>query len=489
MGARRGSLTIGVYGDLISSLEEREIAYCVLKGTHHLAERLEGHGDLDLLTDPSHLAEMWVTLLELGFKPARRLVAPQAPAQWHYFRPGVAGGWGHIHLHSAVVCSEQLRTSHLLPSMTQAYLTRSGHVDGVRVPDPGAEYAHLILKVFVRFASIPDLALLLTGRWNPWPEIAAVRSRSGIVDAIQVLDEAGIEVSPRVLTRCDRALARGRLTVGAIFLGLAVRRGLADSRVSSWPRRLFDYVRIGVERLGRAFHGRGYRVPRHGGMIAAVVGPDAVGKSTVVSGLASRFATVYRVSVLHGGKPAVTWRTLPLRIARNLWRLVRRRSDSSAGAAASSASDRPSLVQALNAWALAMERRATLAKATREAARGSLVLFDRYPSQVRGGMDGPRLSALSTASGVGRWLSDKESEIYAGFIPPDLVIRLSAPVADLLDRDATRTKPDGDSYLRLRASPEAGWGMDRECRVVDLTTTDTPDVVQDRVVAEIWKVF
>lgn len=489
MGARRVSSQIGVYADLLAALDERGMLYCVLKNTHKLPETLDGRGDLDLLTVPADLADMGQTLLELGFKPARTLAGPSAPAQWHYFRPRLGGGWDHVHLHSAVVCSEQLRTSHLLSSMTQSYLAHSHHVDGIRLPEPGAEYAHLILKVFNRYASVPDLILLATGRWDPWPEIAAVRSRAAVAEASQVLSKSGIELSPRLLEGCDQVLARGRLSPRGVFLGWLVRRRLASWRVASRAERLGDYSRIGAERVRRKLNGRTSRVSRYGGLVVAVVGPDAVGKSTLVSGLASRFAAVYRVRVLHGGKPAGTWRTLPLRIARDLWRLLRSESGSSAVGSAPSDSERPSLAQAINAWALAIDRRATLAKATREAAGGSLVLFDRYPSQVPGGMDGPRLRALTDTRGVRGWLSQREAEIYSRFVPPDLVIRLSAPVSELLARDGSRDRPDGDGYLRLRASPDAGWGMERECRLVDLVTTTTPQEVQDRAVAEIWKVF
>lgn len=488
MGASRASPQTGVYADLFSYLEQRGIPYCVLKGTHELSETLEGRGDLDLLTPPADLADIGQALLALGFKPARSLAGPSAPAQWHYFRPRPGGGWDHVHLHSAVVCSEQLRTSHLLSSMTPVYLAHSEQVNGVRVPEPGAEYGHLMLKVFNRFASLPDLALFASGRWDPWPEIAVIRSRATVDEAAQILDEAGIELSAGLLRRCDRALARGRLTPSAILLGWLVRRRLAPLRVSSWIERLVDYFRIGGERVRRKWSRRTSRVSRYGGVVVAVVGPDAVGKSTLVSRLATRFGEVYRVSVFHGGKPAPTLRTLPLRMARNWWRLVRRTPQPSVGFTSSSTTELPSLAQAVNAWALALDRRAVLAEATREAARGTLVLFDRYPSQVAGGMDGPRLAAISEG-GVRGWLSQREAEIYDAFIPPDLVIRLSAPVSELLARDGTRTRPDGTDYLLSRASAVASWDMDRECRVVELTTTASPDEVQEGAVAAVWKVF
>lgn len=477
----------GAYHDLLALLEERKVDYCLLKGTNRLSTTLEGNGDLDLLVDPMHLAKMAAVLLALGFKPSRSLLKVPAPAQWHYFRPGVSGAWDHVHLHSSVLCSEQLRASHVLASMTPVYLAHSEYRDGIRLPRPAAEYAHLLLKVYNRFASLPDLALLAMGRWEPWPEIAAVRAGADVQEAAAVIHEAGLDLSPRLLSSCDAALARGRLTARAVSLGLAVRRRLGALRVGSRPDRLLDYSRVLKHRIRRLWDGGKGRASRYGGLVAAVVGPDAVGKSTLVAALSDRFAEVYRVKVYHGGKPGPTVKTLPFRVARRISRLARRASPSHGGS--SVGPERLSLRHAINAWALAIDRRATLLEAQRQAALGALVVFDRYPSQVPGGMDGPRLAALSGAPGLRGWLSVREAAIYAGFTPPDLVLRLTAPVSELLARDGHRRQPDGDEYLRQRAAPDAGWDMVRQYRQVEIDSSSGPEAVRERALAEIWSIF
>lgn len=489
MGAeqRVSSYPGGVYRDLILLLEKRGVDFCLLKGTSNLAAIMEGKGDLDLLVHPSHVPEMANSLLEVGFKPARSLVRVPTPAQWHYFRPRRGGGWDHVHLHSAVLCTEQLRTSHLLTSMTEVYLAHSEYRNGIRVPGAGAEYAHLLLKVFNRFASLPDLALLITGRWSPWQEIAAVRARATVHEAAGVLHEAGLALSPDLLSRCDSALAWGRLTPGAIRLGRSVRRRLRPHQLGTRGDWLLDYGRIITNRIGRTWDGGRRRVSRYGGAITAVVGPDAVGKSTAVGAVHDRFAEAFRVKVYHAGKPGPTLKTLPVRIARGIWRLTQRRQSS--GTTSAGSLERPSLPHALNAWVVALERRAIVLKAHRQAARGAMVIFDRFPSQVPGGMDGPRLAALSGAPGLRGWLSAREADIYAELSPPHLVLLLTAPVAELLARDGARAKPDGDDYLRQRAVPEAGWGMTRCTRQVEIDSSPGAEAVTERAVDEMWEIF
>jgi len=94
-------------------------------------------------------------------------------------------------------------------------------------------------------------------------------------------------------------------------------------------------------------------------------------------------------------------------------------------------------------------------KIFRKAARGAIIICDRYPSNVVGTADSPRLdesNEMGVWSHIYRIMVRIERKIYASIPTPDYVIRLSVPLEVALSRNEQRRKKgnESDEYVRRR---------------------------------------
>ncbi len=206
-----------------------------------------------------------------------------------------------------------------------------------------------------------------------------------------------------------------------------------------------------------------------GGALIAVVGSDGAGKSTVLSQCERWLSGVFHVRKVHAGKPPTTWLTFPCSLALALFRGVRRWRSSRAQPAADSTvhfaseSGEASLAYALRAVILAWERRQLLVRCGRLAAKGRLVLCDRYPSDTSGAMDSPRLCVSLDRRGgfaaIRNGLARIEARLYRQIPPPDVVLRLSVSLdtAKQRNRDRPQSERDDEGFIEFRHRHNVPW--------------------------------
>jgi len=207
--------------------------------------------------------------------------------------------------------------------------------------------------------------------------------------------------------------------------------------------RLRRVLLLLVKRLGH----RKDLVLQTGGMIVALVGPKASGKSTISHELATRLGLHLDVLRIHAGKPPATMLTVLPRVLVPAARLLfskerageyekpeRRREQ------------RYSLLYILRMTLLAYDRRKLLGRALRAATAGSVVISDRYPSENVGAIDSCCFDEAALAqctSPLKRWLMNRERALYRGLPRPGLLLCLQAPLQTTIERDALRLKPGG----------------------------------------------
>jgi len=224
-----------------------------------------------------------------------------------------------------------------------------------------------------------------------------------------------------------------------------------------------------------------------GGVLIAVVGSDGTGKSTVLSHCERWLNGVFHVEKVHAGKPPATWLTFPCSVALALYRRARqRRRTPSEGRPAA---DIPtvsgpdlvdaSLVYALRAVILAWERRQLLVRCGRLAAKGRLVLCDRYPSDTLGAMDSPRLCVGPNRKGlfaaVRNGLARIEMRLYRQIPPPDVVLRLSVSLdtAKQRNRDRPEAQRDDEAFVESRHRHNVPWRKSGTRNVHDIVGDGT----------------
>lgn len=200
--------------------------------------------------------------------------------------------------------------------------------------------------------------------------------------------------------------------------------------------------------------------PASRGAVIAFVGSEAAGKTTIVGAVHDWLRDAFEVQVIHAGKPPRTRLTAVPHLLLPGLRILFPNDRSTIVQARYEKADEGvhkaySLLFALRAVMLAYERRALLAHASAAAARGAVVLSDRYPSSGSGTADGPQMADRPAPTGrisLRRALCRLESRVYRRIPGPDLVIELTSPLEVTLARNAARAKREPEDYVRLRHS-------------------------------------
>jgi thymidylate kinase len=166
-----------------------------------------------------------------------------------------------------------------------------------------------------------------------------------------------------------------------------------------------------------------------GGALIAVVGGDGAGKSTAVDGLTAWLGGPFRVRTLHLGKPPRSVTSAAVKAVLVVGRrtgLVRRPWLPNYPTTAEHRGEPPGVGWLLWQLVTARDRRRHHRRARRLAARGTLVVCDRFPLPQITLMDGSRTRWVRRArlSRLAARLVDAEQRCYAEMTAPDIVLVL-----------------------------------------------------------------
>ncbi len=397
--------------DAFRALDDASVTWCLLRG-----EPGGEGGDVDLLVERRHRDRALTALRSVGFAPV-----PSLGRGSHRFVFGfdpARGRWLKLDLVTDLAFGrhQEFRTAAAGPCLARRIRDRGLPV---LVPDDAA--AALLIHSLLDGRSVPEgaalaaLQAIAAGRSGPLPGPigAGVRAAVGDVD---------LASTPWDLVRsADRDVLAG------------AAQGLRTAWLRRHPievarRRLTNAILRGLDRRRPPFVRRG--------LLVALLGPDGAGKSSLVAGLRGSF---------------------PLPVRTRYLGLYAKRAGSSRERAGSGTARRLGRL-----WLAWIDARVA-------AARGAIVVFDRYAYDARIGHGGGRRRAL------GRWL-------LGHAVPgPDLVLVLDADPAVLHGRkpehDLERVGDDVRRYRALAASlPRA--------RLVDASRP--PEEVRRRAVALIW---
>ena len=487
---------LGILDDLFGELARRGVRCCHWKSNSHLAAAARGETDLDLLVDRTRVHEFRQVAADLDFTRVRA-----APGK-HY--PGVENHLGfdkatgrlvHLHVHYDLVLGQQHVKDHRLPVEEQV-LESVTELDGVPVPAPELELIILALRAVLKYrlrdalkdasgigsSGIPgpirDEAAWLLGLTSPDAVRTALAALGPVVPAAPVTEIIGRLTSPR---------ARGlRLLVLREQIRATLRPLRRVPRTHATARYLLALCRKRSRRAGITTKRR--MTLSDGGTTIGIVGSDGAGKSTLIAALEEWLAWRLDVRTLYMGIPEAGAARWLLKRASRLTRAAGRRldgtGDSGAGRALRAVGD---LALALRRVSEAGSRVARHRQGLRHAARGAVVLFDRYPlpaASVAGrAMDGARLEheIAPLRNRLVAWLARCERGLYDRVAPPRHLLALNVSVEESL-----RRKPDHDPD-GIAAKTTAIQGLASSDTDVVVVDADQPaDHVLAEVKARIW---
>lgn len=453
-------------------LAQEGVRYCHWKSNVSLDNALAGREDVDLLVERSQLADMARVLGVLGFKAARSF-SPCPPGIHHYYGlDAETGALIHVHLFSRLLTGESLVKSHQLP-LAAMLLDSARTVGSIKVVSRTAELVLFVLRTFIKYGSPADLLLMMRAHASVSSELAWLRQEADADEAVGLLQAHCPQVEATLFRRCLESLDRDTSFLQRYRLARRVRRRLrVHAAHSAWSRRL-EYGRWLWWFAVRRLTGRKDKVLAAGGAVIAIVGPEATGKSTLIEESRAWLASAFAASAVHAGKPPASWLTWPVNLAlpylRELFPRFRRsrveghvRETLEAEDAAPPRDGWTGLFYALRVVSVAWDRRRLLMRARRAAARGQIVLCDRYPSLVVGAMDSPRLAEVTGRGPLAsllRHLARLEARLYRDMPPPDLILRLhvSLETAKRRNRERLKLEKEGEAYLISRHRQASEW--------------------------------
>lgn len=438
---------------LIDALDYAQIRYCHWKSNVRLVESLTGDGDLDLLVHREDALAFNALLLESGFKVAGSATGIGHPGVLHAFAldPNRAT-LVHAHIYFQIVTGDSLAKSYRLP-LEDMLLADTRRLNGVPVPSAEAELVAFILRVALKHVNPVELLMVNRHYSSVVHELNWLRSSASASKAEELWRQLLPDVPASLFQDLQHAIADQRAVLRRIRLCLIVSSHLRNWRrlrpITAMTSRFWRLLMLVLGRLRRR---RGL-VPTTSGIIIPFVGPKASGKSTLTSIVSRRLGKHYRIRQVHVGKPPATALTLlprlMLLLARGLG--ASQRFQEHEGAAAREGRHF-SFVYVLRFAILAYERRALVRSCWRDAAAGTIVFADRYPSSSIGAADSSRFGEADIErcqSPIKRWLMAWERRLYTGLPTPGLVICLSAPIQTTLRRDAERVKAGGPNPAAL----------------------------------------
>jgi thymidylate kinase len=484
----RGNLTSNLVDCLIQTFNREGINYCHWKSNIDLAQATSGEMDLDILIDRESFQRAISILTGLGFKPATIRWGANSPRISHYYGyDPVTDRFAHIHLFSRVLTGESFLKSHLLPF--EAMLLENVRVDGqMRVASKSAELVLFTIRTYIKYGSILDLIYLLKKTEKVDSELNWLKDGGDLSTSLCLLNKYCPVIDEKLFIQCIDALDRKGSLTQRIRLARKVRRRIRNyskhtffERASSFLGLVFSQVQ---RRIGSA---KKNKVLQAGGVVIGIVGADATGKSTLVGETGRWLGEHFLVRIIHAGKPPTSWATAPINLWSHLFRRFGPRLRPTVPVNENqlfteeenfplNGKGLAGLLYAIRAVTLAWDRRNLLLKGWRAAAKGEIVICDRYPSNIVGAMDSPRLKEKEESGG---WITSVynlaarlERDLYAQIPPPDLVVRLQVSVETAKERNRLRNKTgeETDEYIESRHHLAPEWQRKDTGKVFDVDT-------------------
>jgi O-antigen/teichoic acid export membrane protein len=457
-------------------LSEHAIRYCRWKSRVDVGRLLNGTGDLDLLVDRQHAARFVEIAEEVGFAQVFPCFEPASSQEAHlYALDDETASLIHLHVNFALLhpdispngCFEEL----LLCNSTRD--DSLGLFNGMPVVQPPAELVVFVLRTMEQYSRLGSLPRLIANDDKLRTKLQILLDKESVENWRTLLDQRLPVDALAVFAQCLEALKEPTPWPRKYLLAKKLMRKLRESAPAmAGPKASFEGGYLPVQRPSfparfahsmravayRLWYGRGSpkQLP-HGGLVIAIIGPDASGKSTMVSQSAHWLSKVFRVKTVHLGKPPSTWLTLlPNNAGWLLGRVAPKlRTFHQRPAKAGTKSRGQGLLYHVRAVLLAWDRRALALRVARLTAKGWLVISDRYPTACVGAPDSARLHTSATEPGKSRFrdlLSRLENRLYSDISDPGIVVRLKAPLDLSLNRNRTRQKEgkEGDDFVASR---------------------------------------
>jgi len=420
--------------NFLSLLSERGVFFFSWKNNHLLDKSLDGQRDLDLYVNHDHRSEFDKLLRESnGFYLSGQIEYPYIRHCYLICNRGLV----HLHVYFKVLTGPSHLKEYQIPLSPSIKDIVLPLYHGVPVPNPDDSNLIYNLRRYLKITSLTGVIFYLRDIGDYGEErkhIDGLLLDSSQNDPGQNLSILDSDFVKRV--ELLKLSGQPGSILGDIYLGVKLRRLLRSYKIHS----LFEGLAIAASNLVvRVFISlfKPRKNAINGGVTVAIQGPDGSGKSSIGNALYLALQKELKCHLYHYGIPNRTF------IDRMIGRRIRNRASVTlqGGGAQNSAENSSSvgLVRAVHHCFLAYRRLKISKHALKVAAKGGIVIFDRYYMGEHVAIDGPKLDQ-SSPNFIIRILARLEKKIYSEVPRCDLGVNLRVAQATALSRNRSRDK-------------------------------------------------
>lgn len=439
----------GLIKKILQQMKKENIRYCHWKSNNNLTEALNGVDDLDLLVHQEDRGNFLKLLFENSFCYADD-GEQHTPNVCHFYGFDLdAGELIHLHVYFRLVTGGSIVKNYWL-ALESFCLANTHSEDDVMVLNKEMDLLLFVIRKFLEQPSMIEHWLFLKDHKGIKIELDWLLEDLSRDDFKKAAANCFPNINADFFCECIDLLKRKNNLLRRVYVGMKMRRIAALNRYpeiyASWRRfKLFSkaylYGKLGLKPSGKSVF--------PGGKIIAFVGSEASGKSTISKAIYEWLRRGFDVCHIHAGKPTKTIITLlPWQFIKLYVWIKKIFKKPTVEKEAESSSVYRDKVHPIISVLDAIDRYHLLKKNIKKMLRGNIVITDRYPTRCKGGIDGPRIDAN------GNWLLKVLAAMeayYYGKIPmPDVVFRVSAPLSLTLARNAKRSKPEPENFVKYR---------------------------------------